>query len=273
MPGVGQRLTVCLGSFTTPTCSLNINPGVNYVPFMDTQFRVLATDPAFFNLLGVFQFAAQLADDDVLRYAMRLYRHYGIEGARTPYADYPYTLTHVVNPDFEDGLDGWRAEPAQPGSITHDEFVGLGKIQGRWTQKAGCGDQSAIMVRSDTQPNNLSQTLTGLEPGRLYSMKFIAADLGNLGAPEEVGLWATVDGAELLPERSFRELISGSRSVDVDGATRQERAHTTYCQVLFRSRGTTAELTFSDWRDDVPAGPVGQRIGFNFVEIQPYFTE
>ena len=272
MPGVAQRTTVCLGSFTTPWCSLNINPGVNYIPFMDTQFRVLATDPAFFNMLGVFQWAAHYTDDDVLRYAMKLYRHYGIEGALTPYGDEPYLLTHIANPDFANGLNGWRVEPAKVGSIAAAERFGLGKIQGRWTDPP-CGDQCAVMVRSDAGPNVLSQTAKDLEPGRLYSLKFIAADLDDLEAAQEVGLWPTIEGADLANERSFRQVMPSSYALDFEGFNRKNRAYTTYCQVLFRPRGTTVELTFSDWRDGEPAGPIGQRLGFNFVEIQPFFEE
>ena len=270
MPDVDERLTVCLGSFTTPWCSLNINPGVNYIPFMDTQFRVLATDPAFFGLLGVFQWAAHYTDDDVLRYAQRLYRHYCIEGERTPYAEYPYALNHIQNPDFADGLDHWRIEPAEPDTITAGERRGLGKIQGRWTS-VGVGDACAIVRRAASGPNRISQTVRHLEAGTLYSMKFIAADLDNLGLEKEVGLWPVLDGADPAPDRSFRCVMPSSYALEFDGFNRQNRAYTTYCQVAFRPRGETVELSFSDWKDGKPSGPVGQRIGFNFVEIQPFF--
>jgi hypothetical protein len=131
MPNLRERLTVCYTSSTTPNISLNNHPGVNYIPYMDTQFRVLATVPTFFVLLGVFQWSAHYADDDVLRYAQALYRHYCIEGERTPCRDYPYLLTHIANPDFDNGLDGWLVEAARPGSIQAGEYKDLGMIQGR----------------------------------------------------------------------------------------------------------------------------------------------
>jgi len=43
---------------------------------------------------------------------------------------------------------------------------------------------------------------------------------------------------------------------------------------VFRAKGTTAELTVSDWTGpNNPGGPAGQELAFNFIEIQPYFGE
>ncbi len=270
MPGLKERLTYCLGSFSIPWCSLNINPGVNFLPFMDRQFQVLATDPLFFGSRGIFQWAEHYTDDDALRFAGKLYRHYCLEGHRTPFTTWPYELKHIANPDFAEGLTGWRVESAGPDTVTADRRRGLGKIQGRWAN-LGVGDSCAILVRDEKRPNRVGQSIANLEPGRLYSMKFIAADLDNLGRETEVGLWPALEGVDLVPEGSYRYVMPSSYALDLDGFNRAHRAYTTYCQTLFRAGGTSAELTFSDWKDGSPAGPIGQRIGFNFVEIQPYF--
>jgi hypothetical protein len=270
MPGVKERITVCLGSFTTPVVSLNNNPGINYIPYMDAQFRVLATDPDFFGLLGVFQWAARYADDDVLRYAQALYRHYCIEGQRTPYRDYPYKLTHIANPDFDKGLDGWRAEAARPCGVAAGTYKDLGMLQGRW-KPYGAGDRCAILVRTDSAPNRISQTVKNLEPGLVYTVKYIAADLDRLDSEKETGLWAELKGAELIPTGSYRSIIPSPYRLKLGESEREVLAYTTYCQIMFRAESTTAELTFSDWKDGKPAGPAGGRSAFNFVEIQPFY--
>lgn len=54
-------------------------------------------------------------------------------------------------------------------------------------------------------------------------------------------------------------------------SNQESQVYTTYSQIMFRAESTTAELTFSDWKDGKPAGPAGQRIAFNFVELQPFF--
>ena len=218
----------------------------------------------------MFQWAAHYTDDDVLRYAQKLYRHYCIEGKRTPYGDFPYVLTHVANPDFADGLDGWQVEAAAQGSITASSYAGLGKLQGRWAD-VGVGDRCALLVRNAEKPNKVTQTIKNLEPGRLYTMKYIAADLDHLTSNEEVGLWAELEGVAVIADRSFRCVMPSSPALDLAGFNRQNRAYTTYSQVMFRAKAATAELTFSDWKDGQPAGPAGQRIAFNFVEVQPFF--
>jgi hypothetical protein len=39
----------------------------------------------------------------------------------------------------------------------------------------------------------------------------------------------------------------------------------------FRANGLAAELTISDCKEETdPAGPIGQRLMYNFIEIQPY---
>jgi hypothetical protein len=43
---------------------------------------------------------------------------------------------------------------------------------------------------------------------------------------------------------------------------------------VFRAKGTTAKLTISDWAGDSdPGGPIGQELMYNFIEIQPYYSE
>ncbi|HOJ34674.1 MAG TPA: hypothetical protein PKY35_04900 [Candidatus Hydrogenedentes bacterium] len=272
MPNLKERLSICLGSFSTPSCSLNIDPNTDFLSHMDIQFELLATDPTFFGVYGIFQWAAHYTDDDALRYAMKLYRHYCIEGKRTRYSQRPYRLSHVLNADFKAGLEHWDSAPAETDSITVGERRGLGKIQGRWTG-FGPGDTCAIFTRSAAGPNRLSQTITHLTAGALYSLKYIASDLDNLGKKEEVGLFAELDKVEIVEEKSFRTVMPSSYALKFENFDRNNRAYTTYVQVVFRAQEETAKLQFSDWKDGVPAGPISQKIAFNFVEVQPYFEE
>ena len=48
---------------------------------------------------------------------MQLYRHYMIEGKTDRLSSDPYTLSHLANPDFIDGLKGWSLSEAVSGSI------------------------------------------------------------------------------------------------------------------------------------------------------------
>ena len=43
---------------------------------------------------------------------------------------------------------------------------------------------------------------------------------------------------------------------------------------VFRPERETALLRISDWAgEQKPGGPVGQRIAYNFIEIQPYLED
>ena len=47
-----------------------------------------------------------------------------------------------------------------------------------------------------------------------------------------------------------------------------------YHQMVFQAKDATARLTVSDWaKPDQPGDPEGQRLMFNFLEVQPYFAE
>ena len=59
-----------------------------------------------------------------------------------------------------------------------------------------------------------------------------------------------------------------SRIVYSPGSRRQRR-RTTWR--VFRAKQATARLTVTDRKNaTTPAGPIGQELMFNFIEIQPY---
>ena len=272
MPGVKERIVVYLGAFIAPNISLNNNPGADYTAYMDLQFQTLATDPTYFGLRGLAQWSSYYADDHSLRYAQQLFRHYCIEGERTPFQPLPYVLSHITNPDFENGLQGWHVEAADSTSVVSDTHLDLGLLQGRW-KSYGDGDTCAIMTRDDRTPNRVGQTIQDLSPGNLYTLKTIAANLDQFSVEADAGLHIEIDGVERIEDRSFRHLTRSPISTQLEQLGEESHVFTTYHQVTFRAISETAELTFSDWKDDMPTGPEGQRIAFNFVEVQPFFEK
>jgi hypothetical protein len=128
------------------------------------------------------------------------------------------------------------------------------------------------MKRSPKGPNTFSQTVRGLEPGRLYSLKMFSCDYQDLVNPkaktkEEARPFlgrVTLEGAELDPKRSFTEMYASNPEPRVP-------VWITYHWVVFRATGATANLVVSDWPNDkAPAGAFGQEQTFNFLEVQPY---
>jgi hypothetical protein len=270
MPDVAQRLIMTLGYLCAPPESLNLDPAVDYHAFMDMQFHHLATEPAMWGLYGIMEYSASYADEESLRWAHQLFRHYCIEGKRERMTTDPYLLPHLQNPDFLYGLNSWTVAAASDGSVDTGTMEGFSWLQGRYP-RTGIGDQYARMIRSGESPNRISQTLQALEPGRLYSVKVIAADLDNLEKEQTIALRVQVVGAEPVPALCFSHAYPSNYAHEFGPFNREHPAWFTLQRYVFRASGATADLHIMDWiADDTPGGDTGQSIAFNFVEVQPF---
>ncbi|MBM4083801.1 MAG: hypothetical protein FJ272_03345 [Planctomycetes bacterium] len=275
-PGALRQTVVVLGYFSVPPQNLNAFPTVNYHAFMDMQYRTLATEPALFGLYGLQEYLSSAADPETVRWAGRLYRHYGIEGKTEPLSPHPYLLTHLNNPDFEHGADGWTLQPAEPDSIAVKSLPGLAKLQGRYQTRSltiQTGDAFLWTKRSAAKPNVFSQEIRDLQPGKLYSLKLITADHQNLAkglsVKGEDGIAIRVAGGEVLPGQSFQHSFSSGFAAA--GFGKDKPAWLNYHWRVFKAGASSGRLTLSDWAEpDEPGGPIGQELLFNFVELQPY---
>jgi hypothetical protein len=270
MPGIERQLILCLGYLSQPPESLNINPGVDFKVFMDLQFYHLANDPTFFGLYGVMEYLSSYCDEENVRWAAKLYRHYCLEGRADRLSHDPYLLPHLQNPDFAEGLAGWQVQPAEPGSVTVKSMPGLSWLQGRYPLTSE-GDQFLCLRRSARGPNRVSQTVRALQPGRLYSLKLYAADWHHLEQKQQLAVRVRVEGVEMLPGKSFVHVFPNCYSHHYGPFDAQQRAWFNYHWQVFRARSRQAKLVISDWADEQqPGGPAGQEIAVNFVELQPY---
>lgn len=157
-PGCAEHMIVCLG-YMNITESLNVDPRVDYKVWMDMQFHHLANDPAFTNLYGLMEYTCGYADEETVRWAARLYRHYALEGHREPLSKrygFRYQLDHIQNPDFEEGLSGWLVDPAEEGSIDVRCMEDYSWLQGRYP-RTSMGDTFLWTKRSDQKPNEFGQ--------------------------------------------------------------------------------------------------------------------
>lgn len=274
-PGAVAHTLLVWGFFiAAPPESCNVDPGVDYKAFTDMQMHAIANDPATFGLYGVASYLSAYSDEETLRWAGKLYRHYCIEG-RTERLTTHYRLPHLTNPDFEEGLTGWHAEAAEEGSITTGAMPGLSWLEGRYPPTSQ-GDTYVLLRRSAVRPNTLTQTIRELKPGRTYSAKLICADYGDLQAGlsrrAEHALRVEVTGADIIADRSFRTTF-GSCYSHVHGAfNREHPAYMNLFNITFRAQSSEAQLVISDWlRPGDPGGPAGQELLANFVEVQPYY--
>ncbi len=271
-PGCIRRAIMTPMYAYLPYCTSNRCPTADFRVHLQMQMEVLATDPAWFGLWGVQPYRANYVDEEIQACMGALLRHYCIAGKTEPLLDEPYELTHVRNPDFEQGTEGWEVRAAADGSVTTGQFAGYGTLQGRYPW-ASIGETFLAMTRSEAAPNAVSQPITGLEPGRLYSLKLITADRQDLlagesrDAPSAVSV--RVDGAQ-VQDGAFSYPFVSARGPQP--FTRDHPFHLVYHYLQFRATAPTASLTLTDWLSaDERGGPIGQETVFSFVEVQPVF--
>jgi hypothetical protein len=274
-PDVIPHLLLVMGIFAGSNETLDIDPAVNYHAYLDVQFNTIANDPTFFGLYGLTSYLSAYSDEETIRWVGRAYRHYCLEG-HTDRMDTEYELHHVQNPDFEQGLDGWQVSAADPDSITTGDMSGLSWLQGRYPPTSR-GNTYLLMRRSDKRANAVTQTVRGLKPGKVYSVRLISADYddlsGGVSAVKDPGLRLELTNVEILPQRTFNQPFRSCYSHLSGKFTTDKPAWFNLQNILFRAKGKEAQLTITDWPGGKPGGPVGQRSLGNFVELQPYELE
>jgi hypothetical protein len=263
-PGMVRDLVVVPYAYVTagPPWLTMTQPGYDVRTFLEMQIRTIATDPAFAGVRGVGVYRSPYADEETMRWVARLFRHYAIEGCTESLGKDPYLLTHLRNGDFEEHSRFWDLQPAEAGSIELALHHQLGSSQGRYTGQQG--DTVLVTRRSAKGPNVFAQTIGNLEPGRAYSFRMFSADHKDLANPQRHAVRIEIDGADLVPEKCFTHVGPGAR----------KGTHLNWHVRTFRARGTTVRLRIMDWSDaQVPGGPIGQEIAYNFIKVQPYWAE
>ena len=276
-PGCAQYMILCLG-YMVITESLNINPRVDYRVWMDMQFHHLANDPVFAGLYGLMEYTCGYADEETVRWAARLYRHYALEGQTELLSrryGFKYQLDHIQNPDFDQGVSGWTIDAAEEGSVAAKNMEGYSWLQGRYP-RTSLGDTFLWTKRSSQKPNTFSQEIRNLHKGRQYSLKMITADYGDLMGGRSVqkkhAISVKIDGVDLTPGESFQSVIPNNYAHQLGPFTDRHKAWLNYHWQVFTARSSSAKLVISDWANSQePGGPVGQEVIYNFIEVQPYW--
>ncbi len=270
-PGFEDQAVLVLGTALHSYVSYDYRPDVDFKVHLDRQFERVATDTNFQDLHGLAFWTSTYMDEETLRWMMALYRHYAIEGATTPLSTDPYVLPHVENPDFQ-GPDGWTLDTS--GQIGLGEYEWVGEYEARWTSTEAVGDTYLYTTRGSGRASTATQTITGLEPGRSYSLRFATLwyeDLYNLRGDtydyvRDHSVHATLDGVDLVDGSSV--VVACDSTWPASGVwVNQHRQR-------FVARSETATLTLSDWQSETdPGGEVWETFFFNFVQVQPYFDE
>ena len=254
----------------------NRYPQTDIKYFFDRYMQVIATAPDCLGLAGFGCYCIDSGDEEMQRWICKLFRHYCIEGRTDLLSEqYGFKLNPGFisgNPEFEDGFNGWDSRPAEKGSLVPHKIAGYAqKYQCRRMNGLPGGDTCALFTRSAKGPNKLSRKITGLTPGKTYSLLFMTADPADIEdrsfpKGKRIVFDATLDGATILPKWGYDRRAGGKQFQDnpVEIQTRK---------IVFRADRPEVTVTFSDWLNDTePGAPAGGRRLLNFVSVNPYFA-
>ena len=266
-PGALPHLIPCFGHFSVPRERLDTFPHVNHRTWLDMQFNLVANDPAFDGCGGLMTYLSSFADRETLRWGLRLFRHYGIEGRTEMLGRDPYILTHLQNGDFEFAGAHWNLQPAERDSIRFGKYIRYGWLQGRYPETIE-GDTVLITRRRAKRPNLFSQDIKNLDPGRLYTFRMYTGDYKDMSQKQKHAVSIKIENVQFIPEKCFTHVYPNCHT---HARYDRDKAWMNFHWRVFRAKGKTARLTISDWTSEKePGGPVGQELMYNFVQVQPY---
>ncbi len=273
IPDSQNRFMFIIGSYFLPGgYFIDCFPQSDPKYFFDRYFQTLATDPVCVDLAGIGGYSMTSGDEETFRYLTALMRHYAIEGNKTLFSEkFGYKLNpgHMKDGDFVEGLKHWKSVPAADGSIKARTIPTLGTggyAQGRRTKDLyGCGDTCAEFIAGSKGANQLSQVITGLTPGKLYSFFYVTAHPDDIVKPMRIDhkfvFNAELSDVEIIPGKGYeyRNTTKWSK--------KQQTRQIVYRKVIFRAKKDKATVTFTD-----EGAPAGQKRVLNFVGVRPYFT-
>ena len=253
------------------------NTEADFNVFMDMQFEHLATNPKFFGLAGIEEYVSHYSNEEYLRVFARQCRHYALEGRTDRMIKAPYTLTHARNSDFADGTKGWKINPAEPGSMKVINVPGYGLLQARYPYFPFTPTTVLWTQRSKEKPNVFTQEITGLQPGRLYSLRMDVGDYQEFkkgkSTKKDDAITITIENADLITDW-YKNRTHKYSAYRLKPFGPKNRFWLNTHRRVFRAKGPTAKLVVTDWKDKKkPGGSIGQELMFNFIKIKPYYEK
>jgi hypothetical protein len=257
-PGLFDKAGVILGMFSAhPHISLAHYPSVDYKYYLDMQLHAIATHSSFKSLGKLGLWGLYSADEEIVRWAFRLMRHYAFEGKKNMLSkEYGFKLIpgYLKNPDFREGLKFWK----HSGRVSIDNFPGYAK---RWLKfhgsQGGTGDVVAVFPRTKDSFCELSQTAKGLEKGKKYLLYYYVGDLEKIIKDQkttgQIGLDVTLSNVEIIQSARYK------------GRGIPEYTVNTH-KIIFKALENSVELKFSN-RKMKP----GRSGVLNYICLRPYY--
>ena len=96
----------------------------------------------------------------------------------------------------------------------------------------------------------------------------MTCDFDDMSKKEKYAVRIELENVTMIPERTFTCFAPLPGFIN----PKTHKTWMNYHWYLFRAKGKSARVTITDWKGDAePAGPVGQQLMFNFLQVHPYY--
>jgi len=261
MPGFARSAGIHMGLYAMPgRMSYDQFDGVDFKVIVDRFWRRLATDPLFMGLSDAGIYAYNNAAEEDVRWTLAVIRHYAIEGRTDPLAErygFRYESRHIRNAEFVSGLENWRVNEAEPGSVRVRKVKGWPRIIGYRNTHA---EEACVLRRSAIRPNTIGQTIENLVPGRQYTLRYAVHSTNGV-----FDVSARLDGAKD---------VTADSQIAANQQTVFEKKDLSVRYLVFEAQGRTASFELSDWTaKEPPVRGVGEESVIGAVRVRPYYAE
>lgn len=260
-PQLLNNISVILGNFSQPPMlSLDQIPYTDYKYYLDMQMFEIANDPLFDGLGGIGFWGSHSCDEEMLRWCFALLKHYAIDGNKNMLSGkygFKFLPGIVKNGDFEEGLEHWQVK----GDVATGYKKGYGvKMQNRYGSNFEIGDRFAVITRKEGEASEIRQKLTGLTPGKKYTIFYMVADYDDILTGKNDSrrhqLSLNVENSNIVRKSYFVDDRKGTKY----------KVRMNSCKYVFVPKGESVELVFSNRK----AKP-GTRLALNYISVRPYF--
>ena len=232
--------------------------------YYNRYIQKLVTLPSLDGLAGFGMYSYHNAEEEDVRWVCALVRHYLLKGRIDDFAaknGIKLDPKIVKNGNFIDGLKGWTVD----GDVRAEKIPGYAQnIQRRrWCRNKG--DDVAVFRRISGKPSLLRQRVSGLEPGRLYALRYVVSPMkeiikgATIGDIRRYGITANVNNAEdvtaLMPVAHY-------------GGAECNMPRLNVRTLVFKALESSATLNFNLDNDDT-----ADELVLSAVRVRPYFLD
>jgi len=228
------------------------NGAVDFKVFLDQQFHTVATNPVFADVRGFSMWVAYYTEPEILRWFSKLVQHYGVDGEKTLLSSkYGYKLyPGILKAHNWENAKDWKLSGGASLMAKKDANIKQGYIPytsvNFLRMELGAGKKPAA-----------TQVLTGLKPGKLYSIKTQFCTPDN-PAKSDINVDIKLENAEIIDvEKRFLEDF-----------TRRAPHIWNVRKVIFRAGKKPVKLVITEGE-----GAAASTVIVDSVQAAPYFTE